>query len=72
MQSGVIAAQTRPSLSASRGVSKSQSALSTETPVNSSAWQHNAGDLATELLFQGWTPGHELETETIIDHGEPA
>ena len=26
----------------------------------------------TELLFQGRTPGHQLETEAIIDHREPA
>jgi len=59
-------------LSTSRDASDSEPTLSTEAPVYSAAWQPDARHLATELLFQGWTPGHELKAETIIDHREPA
>jgi len=51
-------------------VSESETALSTEAPVDPATWQHDPGDVATELLFQGRTPGHELEAEPIVDHGE--
>src|SRR3546814_19750115 len=30
------------------------------------------GDMAAELLFEGRRPGHELETEAVIDHREAA
>jgi hypothetical protein len=59
------------SLSISRDTSDSKPALSTEAPVDSAAWQHDARDLATELLFKGWTPGYELKAEAIVDHREP-
>ena len=73
MHIGEIAAgRARSFLSTSPDVSESEPALSTEAPVDSAARQHDAGDLATELLLQGRTPGHELEAEAIIDHREPA
>ncbi len=53
-------------------VSESEPALSTKAPVDAAAWHHDAGNLATELLLQGRTPGHELEAEAIIDHRETA
>jgi hypothetical protein len=59
-------------LSTSGDTSDSKPALSTEAPVDSAAWHYDAGDPATELLFKGWTPGHELKAQTIIDHSEPA
>ena len=55
-----------------KGGLEPESAVSTEAPVDTAAWQHDAGDLATELLFKGWAPGHELEAQAIIDHSEPA
>ena len=51
-------------------MSESETAFPTKTPVDPATWRHDAGDVATELLFQGWTPGHELEAEPIVDHGE--
>lgn len=51
--------------------SESEPALSTEAPVDTAAWQHDAGDVAAELLLQGGPPGHEPEAEAIIDHREP-
>ena len=32
--------------------------------------RHNAGDLSPELLLQSGSPGHQLEAEAIVDHGE--
>src|SRR5713226_8147662 len=65
-----LAGFDRPSTS--RGASESEPALSTKTPVDSAARQHGARDLATKLLFQSRTPGHELEAEAIIDHRKSA
>jgi hypothetical protein len=53
-------------------VSEAETALSTKTPIDATAWHHDTGNLATKLLLQGRTPGHELKAETIIDHREPA
>ena len=71
-QGAIAAGRTRSSSSASPDVSESEPALSTKTPVDAAARQHDAGDLPTELLFQRGAPGHELEAEAIIDHREPA
>jgi len=38
-------------------VSESEPALSTKAPVNCAVWKHDAGDLATELLFQAGRQG---------------
>ena len=53
-------------------VSEFEPALSTKTPIDSPARQHHAGHLTAKLLFQRGPPGHELETETIVDHRKPA
>jgi hypothetical protein len=51
--------------------SNAQPTFASETPVNRAARGHDARHLFSELLLQGRPPGHKLETETIIDHGEP-
>lgn len=52
--------------------SETEPALSSKAPVDPPTRHHCADNLMTELLFQGRTPGHQLETEAIIDHREPA
>src|SRR5690606_34980988 len=52
--------------------SAAQASLSPETPVDSSIASRHAGDVATDLLFKGGRPGHELEAEAVVDHGEAA
>ena len=51
--------------------SNAQPAFAPETPVDAAAGGHDARDLLSELLLQRRPPRHELEAETIIDHGEP-
>jgi len=35
-------------------------------------WHHDAGDMPAEVLLGSWPPRHKLESEPVIDHGEPA
>ena len=68
----IAAGRVRSFLSTSLDVSESEPALSTKTPVDTAARQHDAGHLPTELLFQRGAPWHELEAEAIIDHRKSA
>jgi hypothetical protein len=43
-----------------------------ERPVDSTAGYDGAGDVAADMLFKGGTPGHEAESQPIVDHSEPA
>lgn len=45
--------------------------LPPKTPINPAGMRHNACDLSPELLLQSGSPGHQLESEPIVDHGEP-
>jgi hypothetical protein len=45
--------------------------LALETPVDPAASGSARLNLLTQPLRQRRPPRHELETETIIDHGEP-
>src|SRR5437868_7981203 len=45
-------------------------ALAAKTPFNASAVLHDAGDVLAESLFELARPGHELESEPVIDHSE--
>ena len=55
-----------------RDASESEPALATKSPADAAARQHDAGDLAADVLLEGWAPGHEPEAEAIIDHRKPA
>src|SRR5271163_1399944 len=46
--------------------------LPADAPIYVAAWRHDTVDLAAELLFQRWPPGHELKPHAIVDHGEAA
>jgi hypothetical protein len=43
-----------------------------KAPVDAAVAARDAGDVAAKLLFEGGRPGHELEAEAVIDHGEAA
>src|SRR6516165_9046036 len=47
-------------------------AISAEAPVDPAIASCDAGDMAPELLFEGGRPGHELEAQAVVDHGEAA
>ena len=40
--------------------------------VDATGAVRHAGDVLTDLAFEGRRPGHELESEAVIDHGEAA
>src|SRR5579863_10517598 len=48
-----------------------QPTLPPKTPINAAGMRHNACDLSPEVLLQSGPPGHQLEAEPIVDHGEP-
>lgn len=50
---------------------QTQPTLSRKAPVHATVRRHYTADVTAKLLLQGRPPGHKLETETIIDHGEP-
>jgi len=43
-----------------------------ERPVHIAARHRDAGDVAADMLFEGGAPGHEAESEPVVDHREPA
>src|SRR5690348_12900878 len=49
-----------------------ESPLPAEAPFHIPAGCHDSTNLAAEFLLQRRPPGHELETESIIDHRETA
>src|SRR5690606_5066584 len=51
---------------------EAEPALAAEIPIDAAAVAGDAGDVAAELLVEGWRPGHELEAEAVVDHGEAA
>jgi hypothetical protein len=65
--SGLRSSKQRPSLR-----SQPQSSQPCERPVDSTAGHDGAGDVAADMLFERGAPGHEAESEAIVDHGEPA
>ena len=53
-------------------VIKSPAPVAAEAPGDGAVVAGDAGHVPAELLFEAWRPGHELEAEAVIDHGEPA
>ena len=51
---------------------QAESALPAEAPVDAAVRSGDAGDGLAEMAFQRRRPGHELEAEPVIDHGEAA
>lgn len=49
-----------------------QPTLSPETPVHPAARLHHAGHLPPKMLLQRWLPRHQLESQSVVDHREPA
>lgn len=54
------------------GVSQAEPPVAAEAPVDPATRAGDAGDVAPELLFEGGRPGHELEAQAVVDHGEAA
>ena len=54
------------------GVLTGRAPVAAEAPVDPAIRAGDAGDVAAELLFEGGRPGHELEAEAVVDHGEAA
>ena len=52
--------------------SEAKSALPPETPIYAAVGAGDAGDVLADMFFDGRRPGHELETEAVVDHGEAA
>ena len=52
--------------------SQPQSSRACERPVDSTAGYGDAGDVAADVLFERGAPGHEAESEAVVDHSEPA
>ena len=50
--------------------SAAKAALSAEIPIYTAVGAGDAGDVLTEIAFQRRGPGHELEAEAVVDHGE--
>src|SRR5215469_12874711 len=44
--------------------------LATEAPLDAAIVATDAADVLVETLLQDRLPGHELETEPVLDHGE--
>src|SRR6185437_3513134 len=53
------------------GGSEREVALVTKAPVHATG-AGNAVHLPVKVTFEGRYPGHELETQAIVDHGEAA
>ena len=51
---------------------QSQAAFASETPIDVSTRPQYTADLLAKLLFQCWSPRHELKAEPIIDHRKAA
>ena len=49
-----------------------QSELPAKTPVDAAARRHDAGNVFAELHLERRRPGHKLEAEPVVDHGETA
>ena len=49
-----------------------QSAVAPEAPVNAAVVAGEARDVPAKLIFEGRRPGHKLEAEAVVDHGETA
>src|SRR3546814_6844862 len=52
--------------------SQAEPPFAAEAPIDAAIAARETGDMAAELLFEGRRPGHELETEAVIDHREAA
>src|SRR5262249_21500370 len=53
------------------GVLQPKPALPAERPLDTAASiAHDAGDVLADLLFEDGLPGHELEAEPVLHHGE--
>src|SRR6266702_3300314 len=46
--------------------------FATESPLDAAAALGDAGDVLAELFLYLARPGHELEAEAVVDHGEAA
>jgi hypothetical protein len=55
-----------------RRTSDAQVKLASEAPLDAATRHHDAGDVLAEVLLQRRPPWHQLEAESVIDHGEPA
>jgi hypothetical protein len=55
-----------------RADSQPQPSRPSERPVDSAAGHGDTRNVAADTLFEGGLPGHEAESEPVIDHGEPA
>jgi hypothetical protein len=53
-------------------LSQADSSLAAEAPIDPAVAARDAGDMAAEMLFEGRRPRHELETQAVVEHGEPA
>ena len=51
---------------------EAEASLAGKTPVDAVVIASDARDVAAKMFFQGWRPGHQLEAEAVIDHGEAA
>src|SRR5580692_561724 len=52
--------------------SHTQSPLAPEGPIHAAAWPHDTVHLLAKLLFECRPPRHQLEAESVVDHGEAA
>jgi hypothetical protein len=55
-----------------RRLSDAQVKLACKTPLDAAARHHDARDVPAEVLLQRGPPGHQLEPESVVDHGKPA
>src|SRR5690606_4980601 len=51
---------------------ETEAALAPEIPIDAAIVAGDAGDVTAELFFKRRRPGHELEAQAFIDHGEAA
>ena len=52
--------------------SQLQTTLPPKAPLHTAARCHGARDMPLQMLIQGGPPGHELEAQTVVDHGKAA
>ncbi|KAJ8137111.1 hypothetical protein OY671_009676, partial [Metschnikowia pulcherrima] len=51
---------------------ETEAALAAEAPIDAAVSTRDAGDMAAKSLFDRGGPGHELEAQAVVDHGEAA
>jgi len=71
-RAGLEALRAVRHLAAGRQGLSAQPTSSSERPVDPTVRHGDAGDVAADMLFERGAPGHEAESQAIVDHGEPA